>query len=178
MIELRPYQHQTIDALLAHWHEGAGNPLVDMATGTGKSVVIGEFARQLIGAEPSLRILMLVHARELIEQNAMALLRIWPDAPLGIYSAGLGRREADAQIVYASINSVYRLDAETLGRRDIVLIDEAHRVPLTGEGMYRRVLETHCADRRPICASPVSPPRPTGLIPGASMKARDASLIE
>jgi DNA repair protein RadD len=142
MIELRPYQHQTIDALLAHWHEGAGNPLVDMATGTGKSVVIGEFARQLIGAEPSLRILMLVHVRELIEQNAMALLRIWPDAPLGIYSAGLGRREADAQIVYASINSVYRLDAETLGRRDIVLIDEAHRVPLTGEGMYRRVLET------------------------------------
>ena len=139
---LRAYQHAAIDALLSHWREGAGNPLVEAATGTGKSVVIGEFARQLIEAEPGLRLLMLVHTRELVEQNAAALLRLWPGAPLGIYCAGLGRREVAAQIVYASINSVYRLDAETLGHRDIVLVDEAHRVPRAGEGMYRRILET------------------------------------
>jgi DNA repair protein RadD len=139
---LRPYQSAALDALLDAWRIGDGNPLVDMATGTGKSVVIGEFARQLIGAEPTLRILMLVHTRELVEQNAKALLRLWPDAPLGIYCAGLGRREADARIVYGSINSTYRLDAETLGRRDIVLIDEAHRVPRGAEGMYRRILDT------------------------------------
>jgi DNA repair protein RadD len=139
---LRPYQSAAIDALLDAWRAGDGNPLVDMATGTGKSVVIGEFARQLREAESSLRILMLVHTRELVEQNGAALLRLWPDAPLGIYCAGLGRREVDAQIVYGSINSAYRLDAETLGRRDIVLIDEAHRVPRDGEGMYRRILDT------------------------------------
>jgi DNA repair protein RadD len=85
--------------------------------------------------------LMLVHSRELVDQNAAALLRVWPQAPLGVYCAGLGRREADAQIVYGSIASVYRLDAKTIGRRDVVLVDEAHRVPRAGAGMYLRLFE-------------------------------------
>jgi DNA repair protein RadD len=41
-IILRPYQHTAIEALYAYWRDGGGNPLVDMATGTGKSVIIGE----------------------------------------------------------------------------------------------------------------------------------------
>jgi DNA repair protein RadD len=38
-----------------------------------------------------MRVLMLVHVRELVEQNFSALLKVWPDAPIGLYSAGLGR---------------------------------------------------------------------------------------
>jgi DNA repair protein RadD len=140
-ISLRPYQSLAIDALLESWRAGEGNALVELATGAGKSVIIGEFARQLVESDPSIRILMLVHSRELVDQNAAALLRVWPQAPLGVYCAGLGRREADAQIVYGSIASVYRLDAKTIGRRDVVLVDEAHRVPRAGAGMYLRLFE-------------------------------------
>jgi DNA repair protein RadD len=168
---LRPYQSAALDALLDAWRIGDGNPLVDMATGTGKSVVIGEFARQLIEAEPRLRSLMLVHTRELVEQNAKALLRLWPDAPLGIYCAGLGRREADARIVYGSINSTYRLDAATLGRRDIVLIDEAHRVPRGAEGMYRRILDT-LRETAPNLRVAALAQRHTAWIPAGLMKAK------
>ena len=140
-MELRPYQAQAIEAVRAYWNEGGGNPLVDLATGTGKSVVIARLVRDLIGEYPDLRVLILVHVRELVEQNFRALLRVWPDAPVGICSAGLGRRDAHHRITFASIQSVFRR-ARVLGRRDLVLIDESHLVPPGGNGMYRRLLDT------------------------------------
>ncbi len=140
MISLRPYQAEAIDALFKYWAEGGGNPLVSMATGTGKSLVIAKLVQDLVQNYPSIRILMLVHVRELVEQNAKALQKLWPDAPLGVYSAGLNRREAHRQITYASIQSVHRR-AKSLGPRHLVLIDEAHLVPQAGDGMYLWLLE-------------------------------------
>jgi DNA repair protein RadD len=35
MIELRPYQQSSLDAVYEYWRAGGGNPLVDMATGLG-----------------------------------------------------------------------------------------------------------------------------------------------
>lgn len=140
MIQLRPYQQQAIQAILDFWATGGGNPLVDLATGTGKSLVIAELTKGLLRQYPDIRILMLVHVRELVEQNFRALLKVWPDAPIGLYSAGLGKRDAHHRITFASIQSVFRKGA-LLGRRDLVLIDEAHLVPTSGNGMYRRLLD-------------------------------------
>lgn len=141
MIALRPYQRDALKALLACWTDDAANPLVAMATGTGKTVVIATLVRELILRFPHLRVLMLVHVKELIEQNARTLRQAWPQAPLGINCAGLGRRNFSAQILYAGIQSVFRHDAHSLCARDLVVIDEAHLVPRTGEGMYRRLIE-------------------------------------
>lgn len=146
-IELRPYQQESIEAVWDYWKAGGGNPLVDLATGLGKSVVIAKLTRDLLTAYPDMRVLMLVHVKELVAQNFQALLRLWPDAPAGIYSAGLGRREAHHRITFASIQSVYR-KARELGPRDLVLIDEAHLVPVGGDGMYRNLIEA-LRDMRP-----------------------------
>jgi len=139
MLTPRPYQSDSITAVMDYWRAGGGNPLVDLATGLGKSVVIAKLTRDLLDAYPQMRVLMLVHVRELVSQNYQALLRLWPEAPAGIYSAGLGRRDAHERICFASIQSVYRKAAE-LGPRHLVLIDEAHLVPNGGDGMYRRLL--------------------------------------
>lgn len=139
MVTLRPYQDAAIQATLAYWERGGGNPLIDMATGLGKSVVIAELTRRLLVDYPAMRVLMLVHVKELVEQNYMALRRLWPDAAAGIYSAGLNRRDAHSRITFASIQSVYKR-ARELGPRDLVLIDEAHLVPHAGDGMYRALL--------------------------------------
>jgi len=139
LTKLRPYQDAAIASLFDYWASNGRNPLVDMATGLGKSMVVAETARRIRQAFPTLRVLMLVHVRELVRQNFEALLRVWPDAPVGIYSAGLGKRQVGRAITYASIQSVYN-KAEALGSIDLVLIDEAHLVPHDSEGMYQRLL--------------------------------------
>ena len=140
MIALRPYQVAAEKAVIDYWQSGGGNPLVEMATGTGKSMVIANLTRNLIANWPEMRVVMLVHVRELVAQNFAALLRVWPDAPAGIYSAGLGKRDTHHRITFASIQSVYKRAAQ-LGPRHLILIDEAHLVPSKGEGMYRRLLD-------------------------------------
>jgi DNA repair protein RadD len=138
MFVLRPYQRQALDALDAYWHNGGGHPLVSMATATGKSLVIAWLIRDLMRRCPGLRILVLVHVQELIKQNVEHLLALWPDVPVGINCAALGQRDLGHPILFASIQSVFR-DAE-IGVRNLALIDEAHLVPHSSDGMYRSLL--------------------------------------
>ncbi len=139
LLRPREYQDDAIAAPLAYWAAGGGNPLIEMATGLGKSVVIALIIKRLLTDYPSMRILMLVDSPELVEQNFLELLKLWPQAPAGIYAAKLGRRDAHHQITFAMIQSVHRR-AASLGPRQLVLIDEAQMVPHEGEGMYRRLL--------------------------------------
>lgn len=141
MIRLREYQDEAITALLAHWQAGGGNALIDLATGLGKSVVIAKMIQLLLKDYPWMRVLMLVDNQELVEQNFLALIRLWPQAPAGIYAAGLGRRDAHHQITFAVVQSVHRRGHE-MGKRHLVLVDECHMIPLDGDGMYRRLLST------------------------------------
>lgn len=106
---------------------------------TGKSVVIAGFIREAIEAWSDTRILILTHVKELIQQNFLALLRAWPEAPAGIYSAGLSRRDIGAQILFAGIQSIHK-HAAKVQRCDLVLIDEAHLLGRTDSGMYRAFL--------------------------------------
>lgn len=147
MIPLRPYQRQAIDSVFEYWQTEGGNPLIDLATGTGKSVVLAALMRELLEQWPLMRILCLVHVRELVAQNFQQLLRLWPQAPAGVNSAGLGRRDTRDAILFASIQSVFR-NPEQLGRRDLILIDEAHLIPASpakatvgGDGMYHQLLD-------------------------------------
>ena len=139
-ISLRPYQRAAIDALYDYFAAKAGNPLVVLPTGTGKSLCIAGFIREAITAYADTRILMVTHQRELIQQNFMALLRAWPEAPAGIYSAGLSRRDIGAQILFAGIQSIHR-HAMRVQRCDLVLIDEAHLLGRSDSGMYRAFIK-------------------------------------
>lgn len=138
MMELRPYQSGAIDAFIDYWADGGTSALVDMATGVGKSVIGAETARRLV--ENGARVGVLTHVRELVAQNAQAMLRCWPQANIGIYSAGLNRRDGRRPITFASIQTVHKRVAE-LGAWDLLLVDEAHLIPAKGEGMYRRFID-------------------------------------
>ena len=87
MIALRSYQRAAIDATYAYWENEGGSPLIELATGTGKSVVIATMVRELMGRFPGMRILALVHVKELVEQNVKAIMRLWPGVPIGINCA-------------------------------------------------------------------------------------------
>jgi DNA repair protein RadD len=138
-LSLRPYQRAAIEALYDYFSASSGNPLVVMPTGTGKSLCIAGFTREAIAAYGDTRVLILTHVKELIQQNFMTLLRAWPEAPAGIYSAGLSRRDIHAQILFAGIQSIHR-HARQVQRCDLVLIDEAHLLGRGDSGMYRSFL--------------------------------------
>jgi DNA repair protein RadD len=138
-LSLRPYQRAAIEALYDYFSASSGNPLVVMPTGTGKSLCIAGFTREAIAAYGDTRVLILTHVKELIQQNFMTMLRAWPEAPAGIYSAGLSRRDIHAQILFAGIQSIHR-HARQVQRCDLVLIDEAHLLGRGDSGMYRSFL--------------------------------------
>jgi hypothetical protein len=123
-IILRPYQSAAVEAIEAHWRANGGPALIEMATATGKSLVIGETVHRRHAADPGCRrSLIAVHVQELVEQDVKALLAVWPEAPYGICCEGLGRRDHDAPVIVGTIQSLAR-DVEKLGRRDLVIVDE------------------------------------------------------
>ena len=138
-LQLRPYQRAAIDAIYDYFGHVNGHPLVVIPTAGGKSLVGAAFIREVLEAWPDQRIIIITHVRELIGQNHAELLHLWPEAPAGIYSAGLKRREIDAQILFAGIQSIHRR-AYDVQRADLILVDEAHLIPRRADTMYRRFL--------------------------------------
>lgn len=139
MITLRPYQSESIDSTLRYLGESDGNPLIVLPTGTGKSVVIAEFCRQVLQQWPDSKILIVTHVRELIKQNHDELKNLWSEAPAGINSAGLKKREYDPAIVFCGIQSVFN-KASRFTKVDLVLVDEAHLIPRKTNTMYQKFL--------------------------------------
>jgi DNA repair protein RadD len=140
MLTLRPYQQAAIAAIYGYFQSHKGNPLVVIPTAGGKSLVMAAFIEGVLKAWPDQRILIVTHVRELIAQNHAEMTGLWPEVPAGIYSAGLGKREAQARILFAGIQSIHRRAAE-IGHTDLVLIDEAHLIPGNSSTMYRRFLD-------------------------------------
>lgn len=140
MLTLRPYQRAAVDAVYGAFYCGVEAPLVVMPTGSGKAPTLCTFIRESLERWPDQRMVMLVHVRELVEQNLRTMLRIWPDAPVSVYSAGLRSRDLSGRIVFGSIQSLYR-KAYDLQKVDLVIVDEAHLIPASGDGMYRTLLD-------------------------------------
>lgn len=145
-LALRPYQETALTNLWNWFSAGKRDCLVVLPTGAGKSLVIAEWAKLVFDTDPSACILVLTHVRELVQQNAAELVGLWPDAPWGIYSAGLGRRDIGAQLLFASIQSIHKKAYKLPRRVDMVLIDEAHMIPRNADTMYGKFL----ADLRTI----------------------------
>lgn len=154
-MQLRTYQQTSIDALYGWWqkHSAINDcPILVLPTGAGKSVVIAELVRLLFDTWPEShpRTVVLVPSKELAEQNADKLMRILPShIRVGYYSASLGRKQPDADVIVATIGSIAK-NAHLLGNIRCVVIDECHLVNPDGAGQYRQFLAelaNYCAFR-------------------------------
>ncbi|MDD3917274.1 MAG: DEAD/DEAH box helicase family protein [Synergistaceae bacterium] len=140
MIQLRGYQQRAIEDLYRWFYEHeAGNPCLVLPTGAGKSIIIAELCRDALVSWPGTRILILSHVKELLQQDTDKILAVWTEAPLGIYSAGLNRKELN-QITVAGIQSI-RKRALKVGHVDLVIVDEAHLISHKDEGGYRSFIK-------------------------------------
>ncbi|NLF31404.1 MAG: DEAD/DEAH box helicase family protein, partial [Planctomycetes bacterium] len=141
MIALRPYQSAAVEAVYRHLRDHDDNPVVVIPTGGGKTPVMATLCDDAVRRWDG-RVLVLAHVKELLEQTAGTLQRMAGDLDVGVYSAGLRRRDTDHPVIVAGIQSVYKRAGDLFGEKpfDVILIDEAHMIPPEGDGMYRTFL--------------------------------------
>lgn len=146
ILKLRWYQEEAIDSIFRYFEtNNKGDPALALPTGTGKGVIIAKFVERVMKAWPDQRILMLTHVKELIEQNASKLLEVWPQAPVGIYSAGLKRKQTLLPVCFGGIQSVARLlqrNPKGLGTINLIIIDECHLLSPKDSSQYQQVITT------------------------------------
>lgn len=138
-MKLRWYQEQAVNAILDYLRTNKdGAPCVVLPTGSGKTPVLAELCRLVVGWKG--RVCVLAHVKELLVQNSTRIRDFIDDETVGVYSAGLNERVTDKPVIVAGIQSVYKR-AEELGPFNLIIVDEAHLVPTEGTGRYRTFIE-------------------------------------
>jgi len=135
---LRDYQKAAVESVYRHLRNHDDNPVVVIPTGGGKTPVIATICGDVVDLWKG-RVLVLSHVKELLEQTSSHLSDLVGADTVGLYSAGLSRRQTDQPITVAGIQSVYKRAGE-LWENDIVIVDECHLIPEKCNGMYRSLL--------------------------------------
>lgn len=142
MLKLRDYQIEANDAVFDYLEKNeTGNPLVVLPTGSGKSLCIAGLVSEVYQIDPKAKILILQHRKELISQNFQKLQALCSDnVPLGIYSAGLGKKQLHKRCLVAGIQSIFNVSYK-LEAVDLIIIDECHLMPPDGDGRYLTLIK-------------------------------------
>lgn len=123
-VTLRPYQRESIEAVLTARREGVRRMIVCLPTGAGKTVIFSELARLA-----RRQVLVLAHREELLGQAQAKLEAAMDGQHVVSIERGADRASADAKVLVCSMRSLHeeRL-ARVLRGRDVGLIiyDECH----------------------------------------------------
>lgn len=124
-MQLRPYQTEAVDSA---WQSLKKNqhPVIQLPTGSGKSLVIAELARRVLSRGG--RVLVATHVQELVSGNAREFQKLTGIEP-GILCAGLARTDKNHDILFASVQSLYRpAQRGEVPPFDLIIVDEVHLV--------------------------------------------------
>ena len=117
--------------------------LIVMPTGSGKSLVMAALVKHLF-TRGYMKILVIAHKRELVQQNHDEAREHFLDMSLrpttGICCASLKRKETGPNIIFATIQSIFRKPQDFVPV-DLVLIDEAHMCSRQNTTMYRKFID-------------------------------------
>jgi ATP-dependent helicase IRC3 len=126
-LTLRPYQRESIEAVLAARRQGVRRMLVCLPTGAGKTVIFSELARLA-----RRQVLVLAHREELLSQARAKLEAAMEGQHVVSIERGAERAAADAKVLVCSIRSLHeeRLAKVLLGRDiGLIIYDECHHAP-------------------------------------------------
>ncbi|MBC8072549.1 MAG: DEAD/DEAH box helicase family protein, partial [Deltaproteobacteria bacterium] len=139
-VQLRPYQQEAVEAVIAARREGVRRMVLALPTGAGKTVIFAELIRR--ARHP---VLVLAHRDELLGQardKIEATLRAHGDLRRVAIEQGKHAAPSDARVVIASLRSLHEQRiGKALAGRDVrlVIYDECHHAIADDN---RRVLET------------------------------------
>jgi DNA repair protein RadD len=141
-VQLRPYQEQMIKVTMGAIPADQFI-LIMAATGSGKTIFFCELCKRLLTQWPQLRIAILAHRGILVEQARDKMLKVWPEAQIGIACSSVEKAKAiDEPITIGTIQTLIK-QAKNLAPFDLIIIDEAHRLrPRNQKSQYQVFLKT------------------------------------
>jgi DNA repair protein RadD len=145
--ESREYQDEVFEAVFDHLFNHEGNGVVAAPGGVGKSHIMNRIIKHLVTKWPGTRVLSLVHDAKVIQQNHGSMLKFWKTAPIGIYSAGLKRKDTLHPIIYAGIQSVAKRISK-LGTFNVIFVDECDLLSPKEETLYQKLI-AECVKMNP-----------------------------
>ena len=139
---LRPYQQDAFDKIRIRLKETTDPLLVNASVGAGKTMIISALLRVIEKA--NWRALCLTMNSNLIEQNAESYIE--QGGTCGIFCTGLGERDQDSNIIFASPHSIIQgIKKENKikdARFNLIIVDECHNINNNDKGsMYIRILK-------------------------------------
>lgn len=134
-VSLRPYQDECGIALMEDIGN-KGNPILQLPTGAGKSIIIADICRRCYEKWGGIKILVLTHRAKLVEQDAEKFNKLGLEP--NVYCAEL-RKKQIGQFTLASILSVAR-KPELFADTNLVVVDEVQMINNENEGSYRKFL--------------------------------------
>ncbi len=125
-ITVRPYQKEALQTIDEAIQVNKRRLLIEMATGTGKTLVAAMTIKRLFQAGLVERVLFLVDRIELARQAKETFDDYLSEYPsIVLYG---GRRSKEGQIVIGTLPTIQsQMDAFTSGYFDLVITDECHR---------------------------------------------------
>lgn len=134
--QLRPYQHQAVESVLAKIDEHP-RAYIAMPTGSGKSVVLASIAKHMLKRG---RVLVVAHRVEIVAQLAVALRNVTGESVATLAEGKLSDPDAPALVAMVQSLTLSRLQA-WLDRGPVaaLFIDEAHHVE--SKNNYARIVE-------------------------------------
>ncbi len=151
MIKPHDFQEDIITKTVDHILSSPKSIVISASPGAGKTVMFSFTIQRLIRRYRKICILIIAHKHDLIKQAEKTVRMANPDAEIGIFCASMKRFE-QKQITIGSRDTL-RSRLDTLGKFDVIMIDEAHKVGFGTESKpssYARIIEKLKAVR-PAC---------------------------
>lgn len=155
-MNLRPYQHESIQAIHAAYGRDVMRQLLVLPTGTGKTVTFSALVEQFLSEGK--RAIVLAHRDRLITQACEKISKQIPLSKIGVVKAGLNQKHAHC--VTASIQTLARQTRlRQMPQFDLVIIDEAHRSLAKS---YQRIITHLCHEKTLLLGVTATPDRADG----------------
>jgi DNA repair protein RadD len=127
-MRLRKYQNEAVETIYSAFENRENFTLIQAATGSGKTVIFCHLIRKILSECSYARIAVIAHRRELIMQARDKMLKVDPDADIGIACSSLEKKKTvDKNITIGTIQTL--ANQSKCAPFNYIIIDEVHRLP-------------------------------------------------
>ena len=138
-MKLRPYQQEAHDAAIDWIKQTTDSCVLELPTGSGKSLVVAAIANTLHAVSRGKHILCIVPSKELLEQNAEKYEAT--GNPCSLFSASVGETCLKHPVVFGTPvsikNKIHRFGPKFCA----VVLDEAHKITPTVRSIIEALKE-------------------------------------